>query len=186
MSDGLAIPITIGLATGIVFVFVMSFPTTFQNPPVLYATTDNPLGFDARVAFVRNYTHSCIKSPCPDAELFMLKTIHTKPAWLFGYRVCNESIPFACVQEEGFSSASANPSSEERARPPAFWGGATMGDLNWKVGSTVHIWVKISPNVITIENNSEVFHVDEKNIGWVDLGESKIIEYNYREMRAER
>jgi hypothetical protein len=183
MSDKLVIAVALGLATGIAFIFVVSFGTILHNTPVLYATTDNPLGFDARVALVHNFTHSCIQSPCADVELLQLKIIYTKPSWLLGYVVCNDAHFFSCVRQEDFSSTSTIPSPEERAEPPTCWGAYGFGQPNWKVGSTVHIWLKVAPNIIALEGDSDQFHIDEENIRWVDLGESEIIEYNHRQIR---
>ena len=187
MSNTSTIPVILGLAAGIAFIFIMSYGTILLNAPILYATNDNPLGFDARIAFIHNYTHSCMQQGCPDAEIYVFKRIHTEPAWLLGYVVCNDAHVVSCIRVEGSEGASATPTKEERARPPIDWGWDGIGkNLNWKVGSAVHIWVKIAPNIVTIEGNSEQFHIDKENIRWVDLGESEIFEYNHREWRAAR
>jgi len=52
------------------------------------------------------------------------------------------------------------------------WDGGTPGDLPWKIGDTVHIWVKTSPGGIS--EDGYLIHLNE-SITRIDLGESKII-----------
>lgn len=98
MSNEMALPVMLGLASGIGIVILISAGTLSQLWIPLVATKANPLGFDARIAFVHNYTHSCIRSPCYDSELFTLKTTHTRPTWFLGYLVCNDERFPSCVK----------------------------------------------------------------------------------------
>ena len=178
VSKELGVPVVIGLAAGVCLILTMSIGLAWSIMPKSLATIDNSVGFAARVAYLRNFTHSCLMSPCHDIDTFMLKTASAKPVWFLGWVICDAKHFPPCVNVEGFAGGVS--SAETLSLPPCQWGMMTIGTVNWQSGETVHIWVKIAPHNAGETDPSQI---DIRNIRWVDLGESEIFEYNHREFR---
>jgi len=127
------------------------------------ATKDNTLGIEARVAYVHENTGiSCPMQPC-DTSGFVLKVMSKENAMFLGYDICKVGA-LSCAHYEGFaSSLRATP---ELSNQPGKWGG---GNLDWKsdwhAGDTVDIKVNVKPAS------------SEPMSGWVELGESQILEF---------
>lgn len=177
MDKELVVPVVIGLAAGVCLILAISYSVAWSIAPSSSATKDNPVGFVARVAFVRNFSHPCLRAPCHDIDTFMFKSVSAERAWLLEWVICNAKHYPPCV--EGFTGGTS--SAKSLALPPCHWGMGTIGQVDWQAGETVHIWVKLAPYNAGETDSSQI---DKKNIRWVDLGESEIFEYNSREFRT--
>ena len=129
----------------------------------ILATKHNPLGIDARVAYVHENTGmSCPMRPC-DTSGFVLKVMSKENAIFLGYDICKVGA-LSCAHYEGFASSLM--ASPELSNQPEQWGG---GNLDWKsdwhAGDTVDIKVNVKPAS------------SEPMSGWVELGESQILEF---------
>lgn len=178
MTNRTELPVIIGLVAGVGLILTISIGLAWSIMPQYSATKDNPDGFAARVAFVRNFSFSCPKAPCHPVDTFMLKSASAKTVWFLGWVICDAKHFPPCVKLEGFAGGAR---SSLLSKPPCQWGMMSIGDLNWKSGETVRIWAKLAPHHAGETDSSQI---DQGNVRWVDLGESEIFEYNHGEFRV--
>jgi hypothetical protein len=176
VDKGLVVPVVIGLAAGVCLILAISYSVAWSIAPSSSATKDNPLGFAARVALVRNFSYPCLRGPCHEIDTSMFKSVSAERHWFLGRVICNANHYPPCF--EGFSASTSSAKSLDL--PPCRWGMSTIGQVDWHAGETVHIWVKLAP----YDSEEDSSQIDPKNVRWVDLGESEIFEYNQREFRA--
>jgi hypothetical protein len=176
MDKELVVPAVIGLVAGVCLILAISYSVVWSIAPSSSATKDNPVGFAARVALVRNFSYPCLSGPCHEIDIFMFKSVSAEPAWFLGRVICNANHYPPCL--EGFSSSTSSAKSLDL--PPCRWGMSSIGQVDWQAGETVRIWVKLAP----YNAEEDPSQVDPKNVRWVDLGESEIFEYNQGEFRA--
>lgn len=162
------------LAAGLSFTIItislsaMSYLQLF--PSSIIATKDNPLGIEARVAYVhQNSAYSCPISPC-DSSGFVLKVVSkNEDAVLHGYDVCKAGGGWSwfasCVHSDTIMQSLSVTS--ELSNDSHEWSNAIPLERksDWHVGDTVDIKVKVTATNIETIN------------GWIELGESPILEF---------
>ena len=136
------------------------------------ATEENPLGIQAVVAYVHDIKTSCQISPCGPFNALMFKVISKEDVQLWEYNICNG---IHCIR--GGGAGFLRGTTEWDGMPQA-WGGGTIGNLPWKVGDNVWIRVKVAPVTITNDGFEEEIIPQPENVMFIDLGTSKIIEFN--------
>jgi hypothetical protein len=189
------LPVVAGLVFGVVLIIAFSLAPIATQHYLIPAQQENPYRVDARIAYVHDISHSCIKQPCYKLAGYMLKMINDEPMFLLGYSICNidyitRGIVFsACIKSEGGDSFMRGyftlyPEEQEQAKAYHIevrkdfekWGGSTIGDIPWEIGETVNIKVKAASASMRIVDNSESWSYDESQAVWIDLGDSQIIE----------
>lgn len=121
------------------------------------STTDNPLGLQAELVYVKDLKISCPIHPCGPLNAYMFRYNSQEPVQLVAYNICGGIF---CIKRENFGSYSPG------------GGQGTVGDIPWKVGDVVNIRVKVKP--VEILENGKVMPKD--GIFFIDVGKSKIAE----------
>jgi hypothetical protein len=129
----------------------------------ILATRHNPLGIEARVAYVHeNTAMSCPMRPC-DTSGFVLNVMSKENAVFLGYDVCKVGA-LSCAHYEGFASSLV--ATPEHSNQPERWGSQSLGwKSDWHADDKVDIKVNVTPAS------------SEPMSGWVELGESQILEF---------
>ncbi len=131
------------------------------------STKENPYGIEARVMIQSTYLSPPIqpKSPIEPQDVLWLRYNTKQSVDLREFIICNG--PYCITHQSG-----NEPPHPELSGFSEKLGGGTIGDLPWKIGDTVHIWVKTRH--IYSSENGDLIKFDDPGLN-IDLGESKII-----------
>lgn len=129
-------------------------------------TTENLYGIEARVMIQSTYFSPPVqpKGPIEPQDALWFRYNTKLPVDLLEFTVCNGT---SCITHYSGNG----PPSPELSGYPEKWAGGTLGDMPWKVGDVVHIWVKASP---VVSENEKLQRLNN-TVSNIDLGESKII-----------
>ncbi len=70
------LPVVAGLVSGVALVIAFSLAPIAAQYYLIPAQKENPYRVDARIAYVHDISHSCIKQPCFKLSGYMLKMIN--------------------------------------------------------------------------------------------------------------
>jgi hypothetical protein len=152
------------LAASIAFISLAATGLFQSISSSILATKDNPLGIEAKVAYVpENTAMSCPMRPC-ETSGFVLKLMSKENAVFLGYDVCKVGA-LSCAHYEGFASSLV--ATPEHSNQPEGWGSQSLDwKSDWHAGDKVDIKVNVTPAS------------SEPMSGWVELGESQILEFD--------
>jgi hypothetical protein len=156
----------IGISSVITIGLILYLLNSYDFTP---STMENPYGVDARVLVQPTYFSPGIQTESSNfpQNVLWFRYNSKEPIDLIGYTICNGIF---CIKAETYSYS---PPAPEWKDFPEMWAGNTLGDLHWKVGDSVHIWIKVSP--VEITETGERMSLSEP-VFYIDLGESKIIQ----------
>ena len=171
--------ITVVSLYGAIFFLPSILPLTYQyaestgldlsNP-----SNDNPLGIKAQVIIEPDMFIMC-PTRCVIPSTPHLVLTSEKGAQFIGYRACDgTSCKEDKIKDAPYVTMSQIP--QNYTGPTGLYAPAiNLGNLQWKAGDTVHVIIKAFP--VTLEPDDVLIREPLKTTV-VDLGESKIIQYN--------
>jgi hypothetical protein len=154
---GILIFVTMG-----VVIYLDTFP--YFSP----STKENPYGIEAKVMIQSTYFSPPIKQdePIKPQDVLWFRYNTKQLVNITEFTICKE---FDCIP---YQPANGPPLQPDSSTNIDSWGGGPLGDLPWKIGDTVHIWVKARH--IYSSENGDLIKFDDPGLN-IDLGESKII-----------
>jgi len=154
---------------GIPFIIIIGLSVYLLNSyDFTPSTKENPFGVEAKVLVQPTYFSPRVQSESSSypQDVLWFRYNSKEPIDLIGYTICNGIF---CTKAQTYSYS---PPAPEWKNYPEMWAGNTLGDLHWKEGDKVHIWIRVSP--VEITEMGDRVSVSEP-VFYIDLGESEII-----------
>jgi hypothetical protein len=131
------------------------------------STNENPYGIEAKVMIQSTYVSPPIQQdePIKPQDVLWFRYNTKELVNIIGFTICNGS---NCITHQPGSGPPLHP---EPSAEIDLWGGGTLGDLPWKIGDIVHIWV--NTRHVYSSGNGDLIDLNDP-VSRIDLGESKI------------